>query len=148
MTRKQSRRLAFAAALFAAAAGGTALVLAGLGDNMYYYMSPSDLASRHVEPGKTIRVGGLVETGSLEAGDGLLVRFAITDGAARIPVRYSGLLPDLFSEGQGVVAMGALEPDGALAATEILARHDETYMPAEVADALKRAGQWRGEASE
>lgn len=143
MTRKKQRRLWFAAALVAASVGGTALVVAALKDNVVYFYSPSDLRTKSVEPGVAFRIGGLVARGSVRRGPGAQVRFVVTDGRAQVPVTYTGVLPDLFREGQGVVAAGALEPGGSFTASEVLAKHDERYMPPEVVDALKRAGRWK-----
>ncbi|HEU5178281.1 MAG TPA: cytochrome c maturation protein CcmE, partial [Burkholderiales bacterium] len=96
--------------------------------------------------GQRIRIGGLVKEGSVQRGESLAVRFEVTDGRSTIPVAYQGLLPDLFREGQGVVAEGALDPTGTLKADSVLAKHDETYMPKEVADALKKQGHWKNDA--
>jgi cytochrome c-type biogenesis protein CcmE len=143
MNPRKQRRLWFAAALVAASAGGTGLVLSALKDNVVYFYSPSDIAQKHIAPGIAFRVGGLVAKGSVQRGPGAEVRFVVTDGRSRLPVTYTGVLPDLFREGQGVVAAGALRSQGGFAATEILAKHDERYMPPEVVDALKRAGRWK-----
>ncbi|HTT84181.1 MAG TPA: cytochrome c maturation protein CcmE [Rhizomicrobium sp.] len=143
MNRKKQRRLWFAAALVVASIGGAALVIAALKDNVLYFYSPSDLQSRGVHPGVAFHLGGLVKPGSLKRGPGSEVRFVVTDGHAQVPVAYSGVLPDLFREGQGVVAAGALESDGVFDASEVLAKHDERYMPPDVVDALKRAGRWK-----
>jgi len=143
MSLKKRRRLYFAIALVVAGAGGGALVLAALKDNVLYFYSPSDIITKHVPAGVNFRVGGLVEKGSLRHGAGPDVRFVVTDGKKTVPVEYSGVLPDLFREGQGVVAMGALLPDGNFRASEVLAKHDERYMPPEVVDALKRSGRWK-----
>ncbi|HEY2446975.1 MAG TPA: cytochrome c maturation protein CcmE [Rhizomicrobium sp.] len=143
MNPKKRRRLWFVAALIAASAGGTALVLSALKQNIVYFYSPSDLAAKSVEPGVAFRIGGLVAQGSVKRGPGADVRFVVTDGRKQIPVTYTGVLPDLFREGQGVVATGALDTGGVFAASEILAKHDERYMPPEVVDALKRAGRWK-----
>ncbi|MCC7282629.1 MAG: cytochrome c maturation protein CcmE [Acetobacteraceae bacterium] len=122
----------------------TALTLAAFQDNLVFFHSPSDIAAKPPRPGQAIRIGGLVEAGSVARGEaGHEIRFRITDGAHEVPVVYQGVLPDLFREGQGVVANGALDPSGVFRAREILARHDETYMPPEVADALKRSGHWQ-----
>ncbi len=109
---------------------------------MFFY-SPSDLIKHPVPVGRSFHIGGLVEKGSVVRGSGLEVRFTVTDGANSVPVIYRGELPDLFREGQGVVAQGAREADGTLVATQVLAKHDERYMPREVVDALKRAGRWK-----
>jgi cytochrome c-type biogenesis protein CcmE len=143
MNPRKRRRIWFAAALLAASAGGTALVLSALKDNVVYFYSPSDLAAKSVEPGVALRIGGLVAQGSVTRGPGAEVHFVVTDGRKQIPVTYTGVLPDLFREGQGVVAAGALDSGGVFAASEILAKHDERYMPPEVVDALKRAGRWK-----
>jgi len=143
MTRRKQRRLWFVAALLAASVGGAALVVAALKDNVLYFYSPSDLETRNVRPGVMFHIGGLVKRGSLTRGPGAEVRFVVTDGHAQVPVTYTGVLPDLFREGQGVVAAGALETNGVFDAREVLAKHDERYMPPEVVDALKRAGRWK-----
>jgi cytochrome c-type biogenesis protein CcmE len=147
MNPKKRRRLAFALALIAAGAGGAVLVITALKDNVLYFYSPSDVVAKHVEPGIAFRIGGLVKLHSLHHGQGAAVMFAVTDGRATIPVTYAGVLPALFREGQGVVALGALNQSGEFAANEVLAKHDERYMPPEVVDALKRSGRWKeGEA--
>ena len=143
MSPKKRRRLYFAIALVVAGAGGGALVLAALKDNVLYFYSPSDIITKHVPAGVNFRVGGLVQKGSLTHGAGADVRFVVTDGRKTVPVEYDGTLPDLFREGQGVVAMGALASDGTFRASEVLAKHDERYMPPEVVDALKRSGRWK-----
>jgi cytochrome c-type biogenesis protein CcmE len=143
MTPKQRRRLAFAVALVAAGAGAAALIVYALQDNVLYFYSPSDVAEKHIASGVAFRVGGLVESHSVSHGKGAEIRFVITDGRSRVPVDYTGVLPALFREGQGVVAMGALEPSGTFTAQEILAKHDERYMPPEVVAALKRSGRWK-----
>ena len=143
MTPRKRRRLAFAVALVLASAGGAALVIAALKDNVLYFYSPSDVAAKAVGPGITFHIGGLVARGSVSRAPGGVVHFVVTDGRAQIPVTYSGALPDLFREGQGVVASGALDSTGMFAASEVLAKHDERYMPPEVVDALKRAGRWK-----
>ncbi|WP_144186913.1 cytochrome c maturation protein CcmE [Elioraea rosea] len=123
-----------------------ALTLTAFEDSIVFFHSPSDLAEKQVPPGRNIRIGGLVEAGSVSRatdGDRMQTAFRVTDGAASLRVTYRGILPDLFREGQGVVAEGALAPDGSFRASTVLARHDETYMPPEVADALKRAGHWQ-----
>lgn len=143
MNAKKRRRLAFAAALIVAGAGASALVITALGHNVLYFYSPSDIGAKRVAPGVSFRVGGLVEKGSVAHGPGAEVRFVVTDGRATVPVEFTGVLPDLFREGQGVVALGALSPGGTFVASEVLAKHDEKYMPPEVVDALKRAGRWK-----
>ncbi len=143
MNARKRRRLAFALTLVAAGAGAAALIVAALRDNVLYFYSPSDVVAKHVEAGTAFRIGGLVEKKSLKHGKGAEVDFVVTDGRTAIPVEYNGVLPALFREGQGVVALGALTPDGVFDATEVLAKHDERYMPPEVVDALKRAGRWK-----
>lgn len=129
-------------------AGGTlglaaALVFYALGERITYAPSPSALAGGAHVPGTRVRLGGLVETGSVRRGDDGWVAFAITDTASRVPVTFVGLLPDLFREGQGVVAEGVLDASGTLVADTVLARHDERYMPKEVVDSLKAEGRWQ-----
>ncbi|HXL99424.1 MAG TPA: cytochrome c maturation protein CcmE [Rhizomicrobium sp.] len=143
MTPKKRRRLYFAVALVTAAAGGAALVVTALRDNVLYFYSPADVAQKHVAPGVAFRIGGLVEKHSVTHGPGAAVHFAVTDGRATVPVEFTGVLPDLFREGQGVVALGALDGSGEFVASEVLAKHDERYMPPEVVDALKRSGRWK-----
>ena len=143
MTPKKRRRLAFAIALVVAGAGCAALVVYALQDNVLYFYSPSDVAQRHIQPGTAFRIGGLVENKSVHHGKGAAVSFVITDGKTRMPVEFAGVLPALFREGQGVVAMGRLDETGRFDADEVLAKHDERYMPPEVVDALKRSGRWK-----
>ena len=143
MTRKQ-QRLSLLALGMAALGGATALVLVAFNDNLVFFYSPSDLKAKAVAPDRRVRIGGLVEKESLARGsNGRQVSFRVTDGAAEIGVVYEGLLPDLFREGQGVVAEGKLRADGIFAATTVLAKHDENYMPREVVDALKKSGHWQ-----
>ena len=143
MNLRKRRRLAFAVAIIVASAGSAALVVYALRDNVLYFYSPSDVASKHVEPGVAFRIGGLVQKNSVKQGPGADIRFVVTDGKSSIPVDFHGVLPALFREGQGVVALGALTGAGTFSATEILAKHDERYMPPEVVAALKRSGRWR-----
>ncbi|GIQ73839.1 cytochrome c maturation protein CcmE [Bradyrhizobium sp. RD5-C2] len=142
MTRKQRRLTLIGCALvvLAIAAG---LVLNALRDSIVFFSTPSMVAEKHLGPGKRFRLGGLVEQGSLKRGDNLAVTFTVGDGGAMLPVAYKGILPDLFREGQGVVAEGALDADGVFRADTVLAKHDETYMPKDVADALKKQGHWK-----
>jgi cytochrome c-type biogenesis protein CcmE len=144
MTRKQRRLVLIGAGLsvLGLAAG---LVLFALKDSIVFFNSPTDVVEKHVAPGSRIRLGGLVKPGTLVRGDNLLVRFEVTDGNTSVPVSYTGILPDLFREGQGVVTEGALDGAGRFKADNVLAKHDETYMPKEVADALKKQGHWKGE---
>lgn len=143
MNARKRRRLMFALAVVLAGAGGAALVVNALKDNVLYFYSPSDLQVKHVPAGVAFRIGGLVQKGSVKRGPGAEVRFLVTDGRAVVPVAFTGVLPDLFREGQGVVASGTLEQGGTFSASEVLAKHDERYMPPEVVDALKRAGRWK-----
>ncbi len=142
MTRKQRRLVLIGGSLgvLALAAG---LVLTALKDSIVFFNSPTDVVQKSIKPGSRIRLGGLVKPGSLQRGDQLAVRFEVTDGNNAIPVQYQGILPDLFREGQGVIAEGTLEPGGSLKADAVLAKHDEKYMPKEVADALKKQGHWK-----
>lgn len=145
MTRKR-QRLALLAAGLAAFALATALVLAALEEKVAFFYAPSELAAGKA-PDARIRVGGLVVEGSVVR-QGTNVGFALGDGAATVTVAYAGVLPDLFREGQGIVAAGRwLAGKGVFAADEVLAKHDENYMPPEVARALKQAGHWQGEAA-
>jgi cytochrome c-type biogenesis protein CcmE len=143
MTAKKRRRLAFAIALIAAGAGGAALVVAALKDNVLYFYSPSDVLAKHVEPGIAFRIGGLVQMRSVRHDKGAATSFVVTDGRHAIPVTFRGVLPALFREGQGVVALGQLNETHVFIASEVLAKHDERYMPPEVVDALKRSGRWK-----
>ncbi|HEY0281255.1 MAG TPA: cytochrome c maturation protein CcmE [Rhizomicrobium sp.] len=143
MNAKKRRRLYFALALVAGGAGAAALVVAALQDSVLYFYSPSDVVAKHVAPGVAFRIGGLVEEHSFRKEHGTEIRFTVTDGRAQVPVTYNGVLPALFEEGQGVVAIGRLTPLGTFAANQVLAKHDEKYMPPEVADALKRSGRWQ-----
>lgn len=134
------KRLAFIALGFAGLGVTAALVLSAFRNNLVFYFTPSQVAAHEAPVGKSFRIGGLVEQGSLRRGrDGLTVRFIVTDTAKAIPVVYKGLLPDLFKEGKGVVAQGRLGPDGVFHADEVLAKHDENYMPPEAAKALEQA---------
>jgi cytochrome c-type biogenesis protein CcmE len=141
MTRKQ-RRLALIGSGLAVLAVAAALVLSALKDSIVFFNSPTDVVEKNVQPGARIRLGGLVQPGSLKRGDNLSVLFEVTDGNRAVAVAYTGILPDLFREGQGVVAEGALDGAGLFRADTVLAKHDETYMPKEVADALKKQGHW------
>lgn len=142
MTRRQ-RRLVLIGTGVGVLAIAAALVLSALKDSIVFFNSPTDLVEKHIGSGTRIRLGGLVKSGSVIRGDSLAVRFAVTDGNKEIAVAYAGALPDLFREGQGVVAEGALDGAGLFRADTILAKHDETYMPKEVADALKKQGHWK-----
>ena len=142
MTRKQ-RRLILIGASLSVLAVAAALVLSALRDSIVFFNSPTDLAEKRIAPGTRMRIGGLVKPGSIERSDNLQVRFAVTDGKADVAVHYQGIVPDLFREGQGVVAEGKLELGGVFAADMVLAKHDERYMPREVVDALKKSGRWQ-----
>jgi cytochrome c-type biogenesis protein CcmE len=142
MTRKQ-RRLVLIGTGLGVLGVAVALMLNAFRDSIVFFNSPSDIAEKHVGPGTRIRLGGLVKDGSIVRAGDLRVRFAITDGNSEIAVAYQGVLPDLFREGQGVIAEGALDGGGMFNADTILAKHDETYMPKEVADALKKSGHWK-----
>ena len=146
MTRKK-RRMWIVLLCAIGLGSATALTLTAFQDNLVFFRSPSDIAAERPAPERSFRLGGLVESGSVQrepavAGQRPVVHFRVTDGANAIPVVYHGVLPDLFREGQGVVTAGRLGHDGVFRASEVLARHDETYMPPEVADALKRSGHW------
>ena len=143
MNAKKKRRLAFAAALVAAGAAVAGVIVYGLGQNTMYFRSPSDVAAKEVSEGVAFRLGGLVEKGSFKHGSGAEVHFRVTDGKSSIPADFNGVLPALFREGQGVVATGAMDASGTFIAREVLAKHDEKYMPPEVVDALKRSGRWQ-----
>jgi cytochrome c-type biogenesis protein CcmE len=143
MTRKKRRLILISSALGVMAIA-LALVLGALKDSIVFFNSPTDVVEKHVAPGTRIRLGGLVKPGSVVRGANLSVRFEVTDGENAIPVSYQGILPDLFREGQGVVTEGVVQP-GAFKADSVLAKHDEKYMPKEVADALKRSGHWKDE---
>ncbi len=145
MTRKR-RRLYIVVAALLVFGGAIALVLTALDDSLDLFQSPSQLLAEPPPPERGIRLGGLVEEGTvLRASDGLSVNFRITDGAQSVPVTYQGILPDLFREGQGVITVGKMGSDGTFVAREVLAKHDENYLPREVVDALKESGQWQGE---
>ncbi len=142
MTRKK-RRLALIFSSLATLALALALVLVALRDNIVFFYGPSELAQKAPHPGQRLRIGGLVKQGSLVHEGDRTVRFAVTDQKQDVEVTYTGLLPDLFREGQGVVAEGTLGNDKLFHADSILAKHDERYMPRDVVDALKKQGVWR-----
>jgi cytochrome c-type biogenesis protein CcmE len=136
------KRLLLAACVLGAAAIAVALVANAFRSNLVFFYSPSDIAEHKAPAARTFRLGGLVETGSVaRAADGVTVHFVVTDTAQRVPVAYRGILPDLFREGKGVVAQGKLSQQGVFTADEVLAKHDENYMPPEAADAVERAHQ-------
>lgn len=142
MTRKQRRLtlIGLAGTVLVVAAG---LVLYALTDRIVFFNAPSDIIAKAPAPGQRLRLGGLVADGSLVKGDDGAVSFTVTDGKASVPVSYHGLLPDLFREGQGVVAEGEVGTDGVFTADTVLAKHDERYMPREVVEALKKQGVWQ-----
>lgn len=142
MTRKQRRSILIVVGLVVLGVA-TAMVLTALQSKITFFYSPSDVAEKSVEPGQRFRLGGLVEEGTVKRGEGTAVRFSVTDTARSVEVSYSGILPDLFREGQGVVTEGTLDSNGVFRADSVLARHDENYMPKEVADALKKQGVWQ-----
>ncbi len=147
MTRKK-RRLWIVLACALGLGSATALGLNAFSDNLVFFVAPSDLSMHAGGPGRTLRLGGLVEAGSIKRGGDNgrpIAQFRITDGRAAVDVSFSGILPDLFREGQGAVTLGTLQSDGTFRASEVLAKHDETYMPKDVAEALKKSGQWRPE---
>jgi cytochrome c-type biogenesis protein CcmE len=143
VTRRQRRLTIIGGAGFVLA-GALGLVLYAMQDTIVFFRAPADVAAHAVAPGTRFRLGGLVQTGTVERGGDQVVTFKVADGRAEVPVRYRGLLPDLFREGQGVVAEGMLDRSGLFVADTVLARHDETYMPREVADTLKAQGVWQG----
>jgi cytochrome c-type biogenesis protein CcmE len=141
MTPTRKRRLIAVLLILTGVGAAGAVTFYSLQQNMLYFQSPSELAQLSMPAGRQFRLGGLVKNGSLErADDGLAVEFIVTDGPQEIRVQYVGILPDLFREGQGVIARGALNESGLFQASEVLAKHDENYMPPEVADALKKSG--------
>src|SRR3954463_12516019 len=142
MTRRQ-RRLTMIGGSLAVLAVAAALVLNALRDSIVFFSTPSMATEKHIPAGQRFRLGGLVENGSLKRGGDLAVSFTVSDGSARLPVTYKGILPDLFREGQGVVTEGSLDASGVFVADTVLAKHDETYMPKDVADALKKQGHWK-----
>ena len=146
MTRKR-RRLYLLGLMFAALGVATALVLSAFRDSIVFFYSPTEIVEKRIPSDRPMRIGGLVEVGSLQRAQGSLeIRFRVTDLNHAVPVVYAGVLPDLFREGQGIVAQGKLDGEGVFRASEVLAKHDENYMPPEVADALKKSGHWQDKA--
>lgn len=143
MNVRKRRRIAFVACLLIGGAGAAALAIGALKDNVLYFYSPSDIRTKHIGAGTAFRVGGLVVPHSIRHDQGLAMHFEVTDGKNAIPVDYKGDVPSLFREGQGCVAIGRLDDKGVFKADQILAKHDEKYMPPEVVDALKRSGRWK-----
>lgn len=147
MTRKQ-KRLSVIVAGLAFLAAATGLTFYALGQKASYFYMPGDLAAATVQPGQRIRLGGLVEKGTIVRGEGATVAFSVTDKQKSVKISYTGILPDLFREEQGVITEGSFGPDGIFVADSVLAKHDERYMPKEVADGLKAKGVWQESKSE
>ncbi len=137
--KARHKRMGFLAVGVAALGVATWLVVNALGSNLSYFFSPTEVAEAKAPKDHLFRLGGLVKEGSLERGQELTVRFVVTDNANEVNVAYTGILPDLFDEGQGVIAQGRMGPDGVFVAEEVLAKHDENYMPPEVQDALAKS---------
>lgn len=144
MTRKQ-RRLTMIGAAGVVLAAAVGLILYALSDQIVFFQSPTDIAEKGIPPGQRIRMGGLVEKGSVVRSKDANVAFVVTDTANTVAVTYRGILPDLFREGQGVVVEGKMGLDGVFVADSVLAKHDEKYVPKEVAQALKEQGVWQGD---
>jgi cytochrome c-type biogenesis protein CcmE len=140
VTPTRKRRLIAVLLILAGVGTAAAIAMNSLQQNLLYFQSPSDLALQPIPPGRQFRLGGLVKPGSVAREGDLATRFVVTDGPQEVTVEYVGILPDLFREGQGVIARGALDDSGLFAASEVLAKHDENYMPPEVADALEKSG--------
>jgi cytochrome c-type biogenesis protein CcmE len=144
---KKRQRLILAGIVVLLLGGASALVMTALQDSVAFFATPTDVATGKVAADRRFRIGGLVVPGSIEqVGEGGEVHFTVTDQANEVRVTYTGILPDLFREGQGIVAQGQIRPDGLFAASEVLAKHDENYMPPEAVEALKRAGAWQHDA--
>ncbi|MDX1513663.1 MAG: cytochrome c maturation protein CcmE [Gammaproteobacteria bacterium] len=142
MMTPRRQRMIFVGVMIAGVAAAAALIVAAIGENMLYFFSPTPVRNGEAPAGRTLRVGGLVVPGSIQRdGESLEVSFDLTDNSEVLTVRYTGILPDLFREGQGIVAIGAMNADGSFFAEQVLAKHDEKYMPPEVAEALKMAEQ-------
>jgi len=147
MTPTRKRRLIAVLVIIIGVGAAAIVATKALNENMLFFVSPTDVEEQQLPAGKRFRLGGLVAGGSVSrASDSLVVKFVVTDGAASTEVRYDGILPDLFREGQGIIAIGELSPEGHFEADEVLAKHDENYMPPEVADALEKAGHPAGQA--
>ena len=140
--KPRHKRAAIAVGVLAAVGVGAALVLNAFNSNLVFFYTPTQIAAKEAPTGRTFRIGGMVESGTVVR-DGVTVRFMVTDTAKTVPVKYEGVLPDLFKEGKGVVAQGQLGPDGVFVAREVLAKHDENYMPPEAADAVQKANKVR-----
>jgi cytochrome c-type biogenesis protein CcmE len=145
MTRKQ-RRVVLIGTSLGVLAIAVGLALFALRDSIVFFYTPTEVAAKHLDSGQRFRLGGLVEDGSVKRGEGTTVSFTITDKRSTLPVTFTGVLPDLFREGQGVVTEGMLGADGVFRADSVLAKHDENYMPPEVAKKLKEQGLWREDA--
>ncbi|MBT8070927.1 MAG: cytochrome c maturation protein CcmE [Gammaproteobacteria bacterium] len=146
MTPTRKRRLIGVLVIVIGVGVAAAVAMQALNENMLFFVSPTDVDEQNLPAGKRFRLGGLVADGSVSrASDSLAVQFVVTDGLASVDVRFDGILPDLFREGQGVIAIGELTPEGRFEAAEVLAKHDENYMPPEVADALEKAGHTESE---
>jgi cytochrome c-type biogenesis protein CcmE len=142
--KPKHQRLVLLGLAMIAVSGAVGFALYTLDDTITYFYAPADVKSKGVPPGQSIRLGGLVEDGSVKKrADGVTMDFRVTDRIESVSVRYTGIVPDLFREGQGVVAEGSFDQNGVFKAETLLARHDENYMPKEVADALKKSGEWR-----
>ena len=147
--KPRQKRIAMIAGGLAALAVAATLILTAFRQNLVFFFTPSQVAAKEAPLGRTFRIGGMVETGSVKRqADGITVHFKVTDTAKSIPVSYRGALPDLFREGKGVVAQGRIGEDGVFVASEVLAKHDENYMPPEAADAVKRAHETAGKAAQ
>jgi len=146
MTPTRKRRLIGVLVIIIGVGIAAIVAMQALNENMLFFISPTDVEEQNLPAGKRFRLGGLVAAGSVaRASDSLAVAFVVTDGAKSVDVRFDGILPDLFREGQGIIAIGELSPDGHFEASDVLAKHDENYMPPEVADALEKAGHVESE---
>lgn len=145
--KRKHRRLLYVLTGLALLAGAAAIVLSVLSDNLVFFYSPTDLVTQRIPDGRRLRIGGLVADGSVHRSADGKITFDVTDRAHEVQIIYSGPLPDLFREGQGVVVEGVREASGTIMASTVLAKHDERYMPPEVVDALKRAGRWQERAA-
>lgn len=144
MRKRKRKRLFLISGAMAVLALAIALVLVAFSQDIRYFRTPDDVTAEDIASGARFRLGGLVEAGSVVRGAGEHVRFSVTDTLKQVSVTYEGILPDLFREGQGVVAEGRFTPDGVFVADNVLAKHDENYMPKDVADSLKEKGVWEG----
>jgi cytochrome c-type biogenesis protein CcmE len=142
MTRKQ-KRISMIVGGLAGLGLAAGIMLYALEDTIVFFYTPAEVVEKYIKPGTRFRLGGLVEAGSVVRGESKTITFTVTDTDKSLPVSFTGVLPDLFREGQGVVAEGILGPNGKFIADTVLAKHDETYMPREVADALKKKGVWK-----